>query len=261
MGALLLVDVGMDRDGALGFGRPIEIVSGAGPIEPHASAASQLGESAPRVAGVVFTHLHEDHVGGITELCRGRERPLPVFMTEAQDERTNYTTRPGRKLLATVKRGAQKDDDPPCVEVSRVASGGLQPLPEFPGVFVIAAGGHTPGSQIVVARVDDGSGPRTFAFTGDIVNNVSGIDHDVPKPPLYRLLVVPEADERQVELRRFLRRLRDEGGVGLLVSHDQLSLLASGVEPWGAQRAASSPISAKSSTGLGAGEAPPPNSR
>lgn len=172
---------------------------------------------------------------GITALCRGRKRSLRVFMTEAQDERANYTTRPGRNLLAEAKRGAQDEGQSPCIEVSRIASGGLQPLPDFPGVFVIAAGGHTPGSQIVLARVDDGSGPRTFAFTGDIVNNVSGIDHDIPKPLLYRLLVVPEADGRQAELRRFLRRLRDEGGVRLLVSHDELSLEASGVAPWGSE--------------------------
>ena len=258
---ILLVDVGMDREAALRFGRLIELLSGGEPIEPRASAATQLGEAAARVAGVVFTHLHEDHVEGITELCRGRTRPLPVFMTEAQDERPNYTTRSARELLAAVKRGAQGDGDPPCVEISRVASGGLQPVSEFPGVFVIAAGGHTPGSQIVVAKIDDGSGPRTFAFTGDIVNNIGGIDHDLPKPLLYRLLMVPEADARQTELRRFLRRLRDEGGVRLLVSHDELSLAASGVAPWRGQRPASSPISANSSTGLGAGAAPPLNSR
>jgi hypothetical protein len=68
-----------------------------------------------------------------------------------------------------------------------------------------------------------------FAFTGDIVNNVAGIDFDIPKPALYRLLVVPEADERQTELRHFLRDLRDVGGARLLVSHDELQLAASGV--------------------------------
>jgi glyoxylase-like metal-dependent hydrolase (beta-lactamase superfamily II) len=228
-GRILLVDVGMDREGALRFGRPIELVSGGKPIEPHASAAAQLGSARQRVEGIVFTHLHQDHVGGVAELCRGRTRPLRVFMTEAQDQRPNYTTRPGRELLAGVKRGAQGEGDAPCIEVVPIKSGGLQPVPGFPGVFVIAAGGHTPGSQIVVANVDDGLGPMQFAFTGDIVNNVAGIDFDIPKPALYRLLVVPEADERQTELRHFLRDLRNVGGARLLVSHDELQLAASGV--------------------------------
>ena len=228
-GRILLVDVGMDQEGALRFGRPAELLLGASPIEPHASTAAQLGPAAERVEGVVFTHLHSDHVGGIAALCRGRTRPLRVFMTEAQEKRPNYTTRPGRELLASVKRGMQGEGDAPCIDVVPIASGGLGPVPGFPGVFVIAAGGHTPGSQIVVANLDDGSGPKQVAFAGDIVNNITGIDRDVPKPPLYRLLLVPESDERQAELRHFLRDLRDAGGVQLLVSHDERQLTASGV--------------------------------
>lgn len=228
-GRILLVDVGMDREGAIRFGKPIELLSGGGPMTPIASASAQLGDAAGRVEGIAFTHLHEDHVGGVSELCRGRTRPLRVFMTEAQDERTNYTTRAGRRLLAGVRRGAQAEGDAPCVEVVGLPSGGLQPVHGFPGVFVIAAGGHTPGSQIVVASVDGGSGRRQFAMTGDIVNSVAGIDFDIPKPRLYRLLVVPEADDRQAELRRYLRDLRDAAGVALLVSHDQRQLEASGV--------------------------------
>jgi len=230
-GKILLVDVGMDREGALRFGRPIELLSGGSAIEPLATAAEQLGPAAERVEGIVFTHLHQDHVGGVSALCRGRTRPLRVFMTEAQDQRPNYTTRPGRELLAGVKRGAQGDGDAACVEVAPIATGGLRPVPGFPGVFVVAAGGHTPGSQVVVANVDAGAGARQFVFTGDIVNSIAGIDFDVPKPRLYRLLVVPEADERQGELRRFLRDLRDAGGAALLVSHDARQIEASGVPP------------------------------
>jgi glyoxylase-like metal-dependent hydrolase (beta-lactamase superfamily II) len=227
-GRMLLVDVGMDREGALRFGAPMGAV-GAKPIEPHASAAAQLGPAAERVEGAIFTHLHQDHVGGITELCRGRTRPLKVFMTQAQNERPNYTERGGRELLASVKRGAQGPDDAPCIEIVPLAGGGLMAVPGFPGVFVIAAGGHTPGSQIVVAHLSTDRGPVTYGFTGDIVNNIDGIASDVPKPQLYRMLVVPEADERQTELRHFLHSLRDEGGVRLLVSHDELELVASGV--------------------------------
>jgi ABC-type sulfate/molybdate transport systems ATPase subunit len=44
--------------------------------------------------------------------------------------------------------------------------------------------------------------------------------------------MVPEDDERQTELRRFLRRLRDRDGFTLLVSHDELALQQSGVPAW-----------------------------
>jgi glyoxylase-like metal-dependent hydrolase (beta-lactamase superfamily II) len=103
-------------------------------------------------------------------------------------------------------------------------------VPGFPGVHVVAAGGHTPGSQIVVARVGD----QGYVVTGDTVNHLEGVRQDLPKPFLYRLLVVPEWEARQRELRSFLRALEDQG-LRLLVPHDQASLEASGVGRWGAR--------------------------
>jgi glyoxylase-like metal-dependent hydrolase (beta-lactamase superfamily II) len=222
-GRLLLVDAGLTRDGARAFGAPIEWLAGAEPIAPHGSVAEVLGDAAPRVKGALFTHLHTDHVGGITELCT-RLNLLRVPMTEAQAERTNYTTRPGLDLLT----------DADCVRLERVAGGPLFPVPGFPGVFLIDAGGHTPGSQIVLAFVQGADGlAQRYAFTGDIVNNLDGITYDVGKPFRYRTLVVPESEARQHELRAFLKRLHDEAGFELLVSHDQLALEASSVRPWG----------------------------
>jgi hypothetical protein len=61
------------------------------------------------------------------------------------------------------------------------------------------------------------------------VNNLDGILADVPKPFLYRTVLVPEDGPRQAELRAFLKRLRDDAGFTLLVSHDQRALVASGV--------------------------------
>jgi glyoxylase-like metal-dependent hydrolase (beta-lactamase superfamily II) len=221
-GRLLLIDAGMTGAGAIAFGKPIEWLGGAEPISPHASVATALGDAAGRVKGIVFTHLHTDHVGGITELCQ-RLNGLSVALTEAQAERTNYTTRPGLDLL----------EEADCVHFARVSGGPLFAVPGFPGVFLIDAGGHTPGSQIALAFVSgaDGTAHR-YAFTGDIVNNLDGILYDVPKPFLYRTFFVPESEPRQTELRAFLKRLRDEAGFELLVSHDQLALEASGVPAW-----------------------------
>jgi hypothetical protein len=68
-------------------------------------------------------------------------------------------------------------------------------------------------------------------FTGDIANNIDGIEGNVPKPFLYSLLMVPEDGPRLYELRGYLHDMR-EGGAMLLVSHDQLQLEGSGVPPW-----------------------------
>src|SRR5664279_4439578 len=89
-GRMLLIDTGMTYDGAVAFGKPLQRLGGAAPIEPLGSVAAQLGEARQRVRGVLFTHLHTDHTGGIRRLCKGLRHPLRVVMTEAQAERPNY---------------------------------------------------------------------------------------------------------------------------------------------------------------------------
>jgi glyoxylase-like metal-dependent hydrolase (beta-lactamase superfamily II) len=221
-GRILLVDAGMTRAGALDFGKPIQWLGGADPIVPHASVGEALGEAAQSVKGILFTHLHTDHVGGIVGLCPHVDR-LRVLVNGAQADRPNYTTRPGLDLLL----------DAECARLERLGDGPLVPVTGFPGVFVIHAGGHTPGSQIVLAFVEDAGGAvHRYAFTGDIVNNADGILFNVPKPWLYRLLVVPESEARQAELREFLKRLRDEAGFVLVVSHDQQAIEATGISTW-----------------------------
>ena len=221
-GKILLVDVGMSRAAAASFGRPLELAGGADPMVPHGSTAEQLGTAAKQVIGMIFTHLHTDHVEGLGELCAAAQHPIDVFMTEAQVERPNYTTRPGVSLI----------DAAPCARRVRLSGASPFAVPGFPGVFVIAAGGHTPGSQIIVATAGEGAQQRRFAFAGDTVNNIDGVRHDIPKPTLYRWLVVPEDETRQGELRRYLRQLHDAHGVTVLPAHDQLAIEHSAVRPW-----------------------------
>lgn len=220
-GRLFLIDLGMDREAATAFGRPLEWVMGGAPIEPLGSVAEQLGAATRRVAGVGFTHLHTDHTNGIDALCRALAAPLPWMQTRLQAAETNFTTRPGRDQLEAA----------PCVAPRVLDPGTLQAVPGFPGLSVIEAAGHTPGSQIFVAQLRGEEGVVTWVFTGDIVNHIEGVRRDLPKPRLYSLLVVPESPARLAELRAFLAGLESKGA-RLLVSHDQRQLEASGVSPW-----------------------------
>ena len=221
-GRILLIDAGMTNEQATAFGKPIQMIREAQPIEPHRSTADALGVDVVRVHGIIFTHPHTDHTGGIAALCAGAGHDIPVFMTAAQAERPNYTTRPG---LAQIR-------DAGCARPVRLEGGPLMPVPGFPGVFVIDAGGHTPGSQIILAQVGSGDIMQRYLFVGDIVNNLDGIEHNIPKPWVYRTFIVPESETRQDELRRFLKQAEDEAHAIPLVSHDQLSLEKSGVQAW-----------------------------
>lgn len=218
-GRILLVDVGMTRDAALRFGRPLETLAGAGPIEPHVPVAEALGSAAARVRGVIFTHLHSDHVEALPTLCDAGAK-FSVFMTRAQAERTNHTTRHVRDIVRATT----------CAEIVVLDDAPAATVPGFPGLAVVDAGGHTPGSQLIAARVRTDRGDRQFAFTGDIVNHVDGVAGNIGKPWAYRTFVVPEDEERLSELRQFLDALtRYQPPFELLVSHDRLQLEASSI--------------------------------
>jgi glyoxylase-like metal-dependent hydrolase (beta-lactamase superfamily II) len=218
-GRLLLVDLGMERDAALAFGRPLEWV-GAGPAVFLSGAAQALGPAAARVAGVVFSHLHSDHVEGVLALCAARAgAALPVFQTAAQTDLVNYTTRPGRALL---ERSG-------CAAREPLALGALAPLPGFPGVGVVDAAGHTPGSQVVLALL---AGGRRLAFAGDVANHVDGIRRNIGKPLLYRLLIVPESEARLARMRRWLAHLESDLGFELVVAHDEAQLVSLALPPF-----------------------------
>lgn len=224
-GRILLVDVGMDGPGARKFGVPMERLAGADPIEPGTDVAAALGKARDQVAGIVFTHLHEDHVQGVESLCRASARPVEALVSAAQAEHPNYLTRGSLESLKTM----------PCVRFTPLPAEPMLELPGFPGVSVIAAAGHTPGTQLIVAQVGSHDA-RPIVLSGDVVNLHDGIVYDLPKPWLYRLLVVPEDDTRLGELRRYLRDLEQQFGLTVLVSHDQAQLEKSGLPVFGAGR-------------------------
>ena len=88
---------------------------------------------------------------------------------------------------------------------------------------MIWAAGHTPGSQMLLVALQEPGGLRRIAFAGDAVNAVDGARLDVPKPLLYRLLIVPEDDARLGAVRRFLGHL-EQAGFAVVPSHDLLHL-------------------------------------
>ncbi len=230
-GRIFLIDLGMEASAAVSFGLASELTVGADPIEPHRSTSARLGKNRTRVAGIGFTHMHTDHTNGLLRLCqdlgpRGRgPNRIPVFQHHYQLSQGNHTTRPARLQL----------DEVDCIERRSLGSeSGLIAVPDFPGVFAVPVGGHTPGSTmyIVLLRVFPGNSTgrqddvQTWVITGDVVNHYQGIELDLPKPKLYSLLVVPESEDRLHRVRSFLKELSTKPGVRLLISHDQNHLEA-----------------------------------
>ncbi len=218
-GRIFLIDAGMEEMAARAFGAPLESLGGAEPIAPLGSAAERLGKSLRRVEGIAFTHEHTDHTNGAGALCRMHSEPIRLVQNRLWVEESNYTTRPGLALL----------EDAKCLVPELVDDGPLFRVRGFAGLAFFAAAGHTPGSQVFVVHVRTPDGVRTFALTGDVVNQIDGVRRNIPKPTLYSLVMVPESPARLDAVRRLLAELERDHGVTILVSHDLLALEASGV--------------------------------
>jgi len=220
-GRIFLIDTGMDREGARAFGRIMQRLLGSDPIEAYGSPAELLGEASGRVQGVAFTHLHNDHTGGLASLCAGRDRELLVFQTPWQADFGNYTVAPGREDLEAAV----------CACRERLTGGPVFSVPGFPGLVAMQAGGHTPGSSVFAARVGD----ATWVFAGDVTNFRSALLANEPKPAAYSLLVTPEAPQVLERLRTWLAALDAAPDFSVVVSHDAGALKPSGVQPWAAR--------------------------
>jgi glyoxylase-like metal-dependent hydrolase (beta-lactamase superfamily II) len=238
-GRLFLIDLGMSAAGAMSFGRPLESLAGADRMQPHSGTSERLADARARVAGIAFTHMHVDHTGGIQGLCDDvlMDTPsgqrIPIFQGRYQMREVNHTTR-GAKIQL---------EEADCIERHPLVSeDAIQEIPGFPGVSMIAAAGHTPGSQIFIVKLRTPANPNeseagnerveTWVLTGDVVNHIQAVEFDIPKPGYYSLLVVPENAERLGHVRSFLKQLSRRPGVRLLVSHDLNQLEASGISEY-----------------------------
>ena len=215
-GRIFMIDVGMEPEGAMKFGRTIELIVGAEPVTPHGSVGDQLGAAVTDVAGVAFTHLHEDHTSGLNSLCSGDGKSISLFQTPLQMDVQNHTTAIGDDII----------EQTACVRRYRLGGNdGLYTMSGFPGLVAFSAGGHTPGSTVFFAQVHD----RLWVIAGDITNAKSSIVSNTPKPFIYSALITPEATGRLEELRLWLAKLDTGPTTTVLVSHDLQSLIDSSV--------------------------------
>lgn len=137
-------------------GKPVVIDSGL-----SAAASAEMGmekyypeaqarvNAALRDAGtIVLTHEHADHLGGVVALGD------PAVLGKV---RFNRDQLPGNRWTDLL-RWPQGPLPAPTIA-------GSAPIAVAPGVVVIPAPSHTPGSQMVFVRLADG---REYLFAGDI---------------------------------------------------------------------------------------------
>jgi glyoxylase-like metal-dependent hydrolase (beta-lactamase superfamily II) len=155
-----------------------------------------------RAALIVVTHEHFDHLGGVG----GYEPPEGLA---------------GRLRLTKAQLGNQRD-----LEAGHVPAAirKLEPLPDrpllgiAPGVVLIQAPGHTPGSQLVYVHLAD---DREYLFIGDVAWHLDQITKLHYRPRLVTDYFLHE-DRKAVlgQFRALLDLMRANPQLLVVVSHD-----------------------------------------
>jgi glyoxylase-like metal-dependent hydrolase (beta-lactamase superfamily II) len=220
-GRVFMIDAGMDRAAAAEFAELLKWMWGADEGRFHGDVAAQLGDDVQSVQGVGFTHLHIDHTQGVRAFCAARGTGASIHQTRWQAEEHNFNTTEGAQIVA----GS-------CLEARGLEGGPLIPVDGFPGLAVVALGGHTPGSTLFAAAVAG----HLWLFSGDTTNTKAAIEGDVDKPFLYSWVLVPENTARTAELRHWLAALDREADVSVIVSHDLDDIAASDLTEYPTER-------------------------
>ena len=162
--------------------------------EPR-NALSLAGVDPNDVELVVLTHLHWDHAGNCDLFPEAR-----VLVQEAE---LRYAVAPGRFFRKSFLSPLSGWGIPPYFVPGLDVLAPRTAL--LPGLSVVPAPGHTPGSQAVIVQTAHGS----FAIAGDAVCTYENIEKDIP--PGFHVDV-----DRSMETYDSLRAVADH----VLPSHD-----------------------------------------
>jgi glyoxylase-like metal-dependent hydrolase (beta-lactamase superfamily II) len=217
-GNLFMVDTGMDRAEAKEFGRLMETALGAEEAVSHGDISELLGPDTQRVMGVAYTHLHIDHSQGTIPFCAARGAGASVFQTAWQADLHNFNTEEGAAIVADS-----------CLLRGKLGGEPIQTVEGFPGIGLVALGGHTPGSTLFAVAVKD----HLWLLSGDVSNSKRDLTGNTGKGLLYSYVLVPENTGRNEALRLWLSSLDANRDMTVIVSHDLPDIKASGMAEFG----------------------------
>ena len=151
--ATVMVDAGMDLTVHKFFGRGVE--------EPYfPDAARQVEQAVNRARLIVVTHEHGDHVAGVVHSAAATQLAPKTILTRTQVQ----------SLMTSPQMPEIKLSDDLARRFVVIDYDMYYPL--APGMALIKAGGHTPGSQMVYVALDSG---REYLLIGDATWHMDGV--------------------------------------------------------------------------------------
>ena len=189
-GKAILIDSGLSRADAENLGFDIRFPD----------AQSRI-ERAMETAGLIlFTHEHPDHMGAALRLGG------PVM----QSARFNRNQLPAAPVAGTLAW--------PTGFTHRAEITGTAPQAVAPGVVVIPAPSHTPGSQMIFVQLADG---KEFLFAGDIATLDASWKEQRARSRLLSDFIIDEDRPEVFAWLRTIARLKSEApGLNIVPGHD-----------------------------------------
>jgi glyoxylase-like metal-dependent hydrolase (beta-lactamase superfamily II) len=188
----IVVDAGMDRE-----------VAGS-ELTFHQVRYDQVQQALRQARLILVTHEHHDHVAGVIRSPYLEEVAARTLLTRAQVQ----------TLLERPNSPAIKLDSVAAARYRTVDYDLLLPL--APGVVLIKAPGHTPGSQMVYIRLSSG---REVILAGDVAWLMTGIQNRQQKPDSASRGLSEDRSMIQPEL-EWLNAIATTTGIVVLPCHD-----------------------------------------
>ena len=176
----------------------------------EAEAYGRLQAALKKADDIVFTHEHQDHVGGLAAApdfaaIAGKVRMTQEQLTSTKLERAAFPAGTLESLKPLVYEG-----------LYTVA----------PGVVLQKAAGHSPGSQLVYVELASGT---RFLFVGDIAWSFDNIRQQTGRPAVATLLMKEDRGAVASQVQAFAEL---PPNIHLIIAHDPKGLesdLASGL--------------------------------
>lgn len=162
-------------------------------------AEALVGRWMKTAQAIIFTHEHIDHVGGFLD--------YPKFDDVA--DKGIFSAAVARGMTALWRENAGRLPAPRK----------LAPVePIAPGVVLIQTPGHTPGSQMIYVKLQNG---REYLFAGDTGSLASNILNMAPRSRLLTDWLVPEDRTATIGWLKGINALRQqEKSLSVIPSHD-----------------------------------------
>lgn len=192
----VMVDSGMDLQVHKFFGRGVEE-----PYFPDAAAKVEKALQAARI--IVMTHEHGDHVAGIIRTPFFNELAAKTVLT-----RTQVDTLMHDPQLPEIRLTPEMAQHFITIDYDKY-------YPFAPGMALIKAPGHTPGSQMIYVALASG---KEFILAGDVAWHMDGVRNVIGKDAPW---VKEDVADVNAELQWLHDLTQTQQNLTVVLSHDE----------------------------------------